>query len=56
MITRLENEWRLPYAGTKSVIFDPAKLHLSDEGLLLHEVKFGAIEKSYATFDTDLAI
>ena len=56
MINRVENEWRLPYAGTKHILFDPAKLHLSEQGLLLHEVTFGAIEKSYAAFDTDLSI
>jgi len=53
---KVEGEWILPYAGSKHIVFDPKKLYLSDSGLLLHEVNFGLIEKSYATFDTDLAI
>ncbi len=41
MMDQIEDEWRLLYAGTKHIVFDPAKLRLSEEGLLLHEVSFG---------------
>jgi hypothetical protein len=49
-------EWKLLFAGTKHTNLDPTKLFLNQEGLLVHEVSVGLIEKSYATFDTDLAI
>ena len=48
------NQHILSYAGTKEEVFDPEKLFIDADGILLHEVASHE-HLRFASFDTNLA-